>query len=218
MQKMMMLLFAALFIGAPMAAEAARKSSKRAVKEDSSERNESRSQGGARNLITISPEIFMNSGATSGVAVGSGGVRMMLGYEFALKETNSILARIPIELSGSGSGPYSSATAAFGIGGGYRWYFTGGELSGLYANPLLMVQSSNMTDTYSGRVYNTSALLIKVAGEGGYQAQVWKNLFVGANFELSFLFGNYSVAVPGAAATTVSNIGLGSNATVGWAF
>src|SRR6185503_11914905 len=100
------------------------------------------SGNGPKNLITVSPVIYTNGKNTSGVTSTEGGVQMMLGYEFAIFPTNSILARIPIELSGGTTGPTSQATTAFGIGGGYRWYFTGGELSGLYANPLIMVQSS----------------------------------------------------------------------------
>jgi hypothetical protein len=230
MKKLMILSAVLAFAAAPLLAAprgatmSKKKAAKREVREEApaprqeAPRQKDYSSGGARNLITLSPVIYSDSSTAGGVSVGGGGIRLTLGYEFALSEENSVLARIPIELSGRASGPSTMATAAFGIGGGYRWYLIGGNLSGLYVNPLLVVQSSTLTDTFAGRTYVTNALLFKVAGEAGYQARVWQNLYVGGNLELGYVTGTYTVAVPGASAATVGNLGLGTSAHVGWAF
>ena len=163
----------------------------------------------ARNLVTLSPMILISSASSYGA---------LLGYEHAVGDTNSFIVQGLVQTSG----PAGYNLAVLGVGGGYRWYLLGGGLSGLYVGPKLMVEGATYSYTYTtgARVYTASAStsLFKVGADAGYQLKIWKDLFVGANFELAYTSGSLSLSGLSGPGVALDGATLGSNAVIGWGF
>lgn len=167
------------------------------------------SSGEAKNLVSVSPMVFLSSASSFGATIG---------YERAIGEMNSVIVQGLYQ----SSGPAAANLTNLGIGGGYRWYLLGpGMLSGLYVGPKLGLVSSTYSYEYSTigsrRTYTSNASLFKVMAEAGYQAKFWENMVAGANFELSYTSGTLST-VSGYTAVDLSGTNLGTYASVGWAF
>jgi hypothetical protein len=197
MKKFMLLMLAGLAL---LAAPAEAKKAAARARAESSE---------TQNLLTLSPMILISSASSYGA---------LLGYEHAVGDANSFLVNGLVQTSG----PAGYNLTVLGVGGGFRWYLLGGNLSGLYVGPKLMVESAtySYTYTYSARAYTASAStsLFKAGADLGYQTKVWKELFVGANFELAYTSGTLAATGLAGPGLALDGTTLGSNAMVGWGF
>jgi hypothetical protein len=107
-----------------------------------------------------------------------------------------------------------------GLLGSYRWWLGNhARLQGFYAGPLGTIQFVNVGYDvgFPATHQSTSASLIGVGGEGGYQWILPFHMTLGVGLNAAYYLGNLSTA-SGAPSIPFGGLGAGLQGTVGYAF
>jgi len=141
-----------------------------------------------------------------------------IGFEHALGGGD--MHSMTVELGFRHFGATDYALDYLGILGSYRfWLGNHARLQGFYAGPLATIQLVNAGYDvgFPTRRETTSASLIGIGGEGGYQWILPFHLTLGVGLNAAYYLGSLSTP-SGAPSIPFGGIGAGLQGTVGYAF